>query len=193
MRRKLWLLLGVALSLLSRTAPGLAVPRLEQEEKTETPQELATLKRELEALKTAYEARFTELESRITALEKGTGAPPPTPAPPPAPATAEVPPGAAGAGGPSGALPVYGSAAAGSKIFNPDIAVIGNFLGAAGSNSVDPQPALEMHESEASFQAIVDPYARADFFLAFGQEGVELEEGYISFPAIPGGLLVKVG
>jgi len=193
MRRKLWLLLGVALSLLSRTAPGLAVPRLEQEEKTETPQELATLKRELEALKTAYEARFTELESRITALEKGTGAPPPTPAPPPAPATAEVPPGAAGAGGPSGALPVYGSAAAGSKIFNPDIAVIGNFLGAAGSNPVDPQPALEMHESEASFQAIVDPYARADFFLAFGQEGVELEEGYISFPAIPGGLLVKVG
>ncbi len=39
-----------------------------------------------------------------------------------------------------------------------------------------------MHESEASFQAIVDPYARADFFIAFGEEGVELEEGFITFP-----------
>ena len=38
-----------------------------------------------------------------------------------------------------------------------------------------------MHESEASFQAIVDPYARADFFLSFGEEGVELEEGFVTF------------
>ena len=44
-----------------------------------------------------------------------------------------------------------------------------------------------------SFQAIVDPYARADFFLSFGEEGVELEEGYITFPTLPGGLLIKVG
>ena len=44
-----------------------------------------------------------------------------------------------------------------------------------------------------SFQAIVDPYARADFFFSFGEEGVDLEEGYVTFPAIPGGLLVKVG
>ena len=50
-----------------------------------------------------------------------------------------------------------------------------------------------MHESEASFQAIVDPYARADFFIAFGEEGVELEEGFITFPTLPGGLLTKVG
>src|SRR4029453_6669897 len=45
----------------------------------------------------------------------------------------------------------------------------------------------------ASFQAILDPYARADFFVSFGEEGVELEEGFITFPAIPGGLLVRVG
>ena len=88
-----------------------------------------------------------------------------------------MPPGAAGAGGPSGSLPIYGAATAASKIFNPDIAVIGNFLGAAGTNRINPSPALEMPESEASFQAIVDPYARADFFMAFGEEGVDLEEG----------------
>jgi hypothetical protein len=50
-----------------------------------------------------------------------------------------------------------------------------------------------MPESEVSLQAIVDPYARADFFLAFGEEGVDLEEGFITFPTLPGGLLAKVG
>jgi hypothetical protein len=81
---------------------------------------------------------------------------------------------------------------------NPDIGMIGNFLGAmgsseAGSGSIAPLPALTLQESEASFQAIVDPYARADFFLAIGEEGIEVEEGYITFPTVPGGLLIKAG
>ena len=50
-----------------------------------------------------------------------------------------------------------------------------------------------MHESEAAFQAVVDPYARADFFISFGEEGVNLEEGFITFTSLPGGLLTKVG
>ena len=86
-----------------------------------------------------------------------------------------------------------GGGAAGSRVFNPDIAVIGDFLGAAGRNTENPSPALEMHESEASFQAIVDPCARADFFISFGEEGVELEEGYLTLTTLPGGLLTKVG
>jgi hypothetical protein len=109
------------------------------------------------------------------------------------PAAAPVPSGAAGAGGPQGALPVYGNVNALSKIFNPDVAVIGNFVGAAGSNSVNPSPALEMREAETSLQAIVDPYARADFFFAFGPDGADFEEGYVTFPTLPGGLLAKVG
>jgi hypothetical protein len=117
---------------------------------------------------------------------------PPTP-PTGAPAEVAVPAGAAGAGGPQGPLPVYGATSALSKIFNPDIAVIGNFLGAAGENRINPAPAFEMNEAEASFQAIVDPYARADFFLAFSPEGVEIEEGFLTFTALPGGLLTKVG
>jgi len=115
---------------------------------------------------------------------------PPTQTPPQTPAP--VPPGAAGAGGPEGQLPVYGNPAA-SKVFNPDMAVIGNFLGAVGSNTVAPQPALEMHEAELSFQAIVDPYARADFFLSMSPDSISIEEGFITFPTLPGGLLLKVG
>jgi hypothetical protein len=166
----------------------------------ETPQalrqEIDQLRRDFEALKQQYGDRLSTLEAKLAATE-GT---PPTAAPPPGapptaqvPATVQVPPGAEGAGGPTGALPVYGSAAASSKIFNPDIAVIGDFLGASGSNRVNPPSALEMHESEAAFQAIVDPYARADFFIAFGEEGVELEEGFLTFTTLPGGLLTKVG
>ncbi len=70
-------------------------------------------------------------------------------------------------------------------MFNPDIAVIGNFLGVAGKNKNSDQPALGLNEVETSFQAIVDPYARADFFLAAGPEGLEIEEGYITFTRCP--------
>jgi hypothetical protein len=163
----------------------------------ETPQTLRQdidqLRKDFEALKDQYGQRLATLEQKLAAAE---GAPPATPAAPtPAEPTAQVPAGAAGAGGPSGALPVYGAAvgAAASKVFNPDMAVIGDFLGAAGHNPVSPSPAFEMHESEASFQAVVDPYARADFFLSFGEEGVNLEEGFMTFTELPGGLLTKVG
>ena len=50
-----------------------------------------------------------------------------------------------------------------------------------------------MQEAELSFQAVVDPYARADFFVTLGPEEVALEEGYITFPTLPGGFLTKVG
>jgi hypothetical protein len=176
---------------------------------TPTPQDaevraaLQTLRQELEALKEEYGGRMTAIEARIAAIEKGGAAqaipPIPLPASPTAtpsitaPTEAQVPAGAAGAGGPTGQLPIYGSTTALSKIFNPDIAVIGNFIGAVGKNEIDDRPALALDEAEASFQAIVDPYARADFFMAFGQEGVEIEEGYITFPTLPGGFLAKVG
>ncbi len=169
-------------------------------------EELDRLRREFESVRDTYGARLTALETKLQQLQgPGAAAPPPTEQPPaagappvsPPPAgttqTATVPQGAAGAGGPEGALPVYGNASAMSKVFNPDMAVIGNFTGAAGTNKIDPRAPLEMGESEASFQAVVDPYARADFFFSFAPEGVEVEEGFITFTSLPGGLLAKVG
>jgi len=127
-----------------------------------------------------------------TPPEQTPPSPPPSPEPPAAPPPTEVPPGAAGAGGPSGPLPTYGPAS--SKVFNPDIAVIGDFLGAIGKNNSDrATPSLELHEAEASFQAIVDPYARADFFLTFSPDEVGVEEGFITFTSLPANFLVKVG
>jgi hypothetical protein len=154
----------------------------------------AGLRAELELLRRQLEV----LQQKMSAMEAAMGQRAGTPAEPPAPlpsATAgvEVPPGAAGAGGPTGSLPVYANPSALSKIFNPDIAVIGNFTGAAGRNSIEPVAALRLNEAEVSFQAVLDPYARADFFLAASPEGLEIEEGFLTFPTLPGGLLMKVG
>jgi hypothetical protein len=149
-------------------------------------EELDKLRKEFEAVRDAYGARLTALESKLAGL----GA---QPQPPAGVTEVQVPPGATGGGGPTGTLPVYGGTTALSKIFNPDIAVIGNFLGAVGDNPVNPAPALALDEVEGTFQAVVDPYARADFFLAFSPEGVEIEEGYLTLTSLPGGLLAKVG
>jgi hypothetical protein len=155
----------------------------------------------------AMEQRIKDLEERIIALEgqvrmlkAAPAAAPAQPSPIPGeatpqpqastavPAQAPVPAEAA-----PGALPVYGGASASAKALNPDISVIGDFIGKAGGNSVQPTPSLEMHESEVGFQAIIDPYARGDFFISFGESGVNLEEGYITFTALPAGIVAKVG
>ena len=187
----------------SAQPPAAAVP---QSDPQQLRQELERLRQEFEAIREAYGKRLAALEERIGGATPAAATPvtatpetgPPVSTPPPAvPPMAgtqvSVPAGAEGSGGPQGALPVYGNPSALSKIFNPDMAVIGNFLGAVGKNEVNPAPVLDMSEAEATFQAVVDPYARADFFLAFSPEGVEIEEGFLTLTSLPGGLLAKVG
>ncbi len=202
----------VALGLLLACGAGLAVPpRASATEDapattaTNVDDEIARLRGELDALRQEYAARLSSIEARLATLEgetRGAGATvqsgqgmaaqagPTTTAPAQAVA---VPAGASSEGGPTGSLPVYGGAGAGSKVFNPDIAAIGDFIGAAGKSPGGGEPSLLMHESELSFQAVVDPYARADFFLTFGPDEVGVEEAYLTFPALPGGLLLKAG
>jgi hypothetical protein len=85
-----------------------------------------------------------------------------------------------------------------SLTFNPDIGVIGDFRGSyisSGKKNFDAY----LNETELSLQANVDPYARADFFLAFGRDpvtgkyGVEVEEGYLTTLSLPAQLQLKVG
>jgi hypothetical protein len=141
-----------------------------------TDSEIDEIRRELAALREEYAARIGALEGRLATLEAAKA---PTEGATAAATTPE--PASAGVAVPS------------SKIFNPDIAVIGDFVGAAGKSPGGGEPSLNMQESELSFQAVVDPYARADFFLTFGPEEVGVEEGYITFPTLPGGFLAKVG
>jgi hypothetical protein len=144
--------------------------------------------------KAALEARIKDLEERLISLEgqvrqlksaqtvSATTAPE-TPSPSPAPALSAA----------SSVLPTLGGNAAAAKALNPDISIIGDFIGIAGHNPIQTGPSLEMHESEIGMSAIIDPYARGDFFLTFGEEGVGLEEGYITFTSLPAGFVVKAG
>jgi hypothetical protein len=166
-------------------AQGPAVPTVN--DAAQDPQ--AALRAQIELLRQQLEA----LQQKVAALEAAGAAPPAAPPVAAPPAAVEIPAGAVGAGGPVGSLPVYGNTSALSKIFNPDMAVIGNFVGAAGRNPVSPIPALRLNEAELSFQAIVDPYARADFFLGASPDGLTIEEGFLTFPTLPAGLLMKVG
>ncbi|MFI5113914.1 MAG: hypothetical protein ACHP7J_02135 [Terriglobales bacterium] len=140
------------------------------------------------------EDRLIALEGQVRALKNAQAAPAASPGAPAAGeaanpalapqenlAAAESPVTLGGAGG---------SAA---KALNPDISMIGDFVGVAGGNSIRPSTSLEMHESELGVQAIIDPYARGDFFLTFGETGVGVEEGYITFTALPGSLVARVG
>jgi hypothetical protein len=85
-----------------------------------------------------------------------------------------------------------------SLSFNPDIGVIGDFRGSyisKGSRNFD----FYLNETEVSFQAAVDPYVRADFFVSFGRDpetgkyGVEVEEGYLTTLSLPARLQLKAG
>src|SRR5260370_35106182 len=87
----------------------------------------------------------------------------------------------------------FGGASGNAKLLNPDISLIGDFIGIAGHNNVGPGRSLELHEPEIGLQAIIDPYSRADAFLSFGETGVNVEEAYITFTSLPAVLWLKVG
>jgi hypothetical protein len=146
-------------------------------------QEIERLRAELDMMRKQYEERLAALEARVAGTSQPTEAPPAAPAPAaPVVSPSDTQPGQA-----------PGVAAASSKVFNPDMSVLGNFAGAAGENPMAEEPSLSLTEVEMAFQAVVDPYARADFFLSAGPEGLEVEEGYVTFTALPAGLLLKAG
>lgn len=79
---------------------------------------------------------------------------------------------------------------------NPEISLIGDARAqwvSAGDRNVD----LGIHEVETAFRSTVDPYARADIYVAMGsQDGdieFELEEAYLTTLSLPMGLQLRVG
>ncbi len=157
----------------------------------------------------ALEQKIRDLEDRLVMLEgqvrqlKAQGATAPSQNATAAATPASEPvsqgqgttlPGAAGyTAGAADNVRLGGAGGAAAKALNPDISVIGDFIGGAGHNPLNPTPAFQMHESEIGLQAIVDPYARADFFISFSETGVNLEEGYITFTALPAGFVARGG
>lgn len=81
---------------------------------------------------------------------------------------------------------------------NPDISLIGDIRASWNNNDFDSKPErlnLNLHEAELALQGYLNPYARADAYIAFHEgEGAEVEELYVTFTrGLPLGLSVKVG
>src|SRR2546423_15516693 len=98
----------------------------------------------------ALEQKLKDMEERIISLEgqvrqlKSQGATPGGPAVAP-PATTEPQASVPSSAGEPAITPSLGGASNAGKALNPDISVIGDFLGAVGKNPFSPGPSLELH------------------------------------------------
>ena len=87
----------------------------------------------------------------------------------------------------------------------PDISAVGSFAGAFDDYDIanrspreglfgpkdKPTPIFE--ELELGLQSVIDPYARADIFISFTPDGVDVEEAYLTSLSLPGGLQLRAG
>ncbi|HEX8151552.1 MAG TPA: hypothetical protein VF698_00440 [Thermoanaerobaculia bacterium] len=185
-------------SVLAQAAPATAQEQADRE----------AMRARLDRLQQQIEALAKEAEALRALLGETPAAPEPAPSDDllsvePVPATTPAPPPATAATAPTETpapadeLPtdvVNNTTPVTGNVFNPDISVIGNFLGHAGTdNPFEPRDTFALEEAEIGLQAFVDPYARAKFFLAFGPEGAEVEEGFAEFITLPYDLTAKAG
>ncbi|HWZ82323.1 MAG TPA: hypothetical protein VNW47_06860 [Terriglobales bacterium] len=176
----------IAICLFGLIVPGMALAQ--QASSSNSSDDTAALQQKVRDL----EDRLIALEGQMRAL-KMQGTPAPVAPQAAAPSSAEAPVSAPAESVASAPVSLGGAGGSAAKALNPDISMIGDFVAVAGGNSIRPSPALEMHESELGVQAIIDPYAKGDFFLTFGETGVNVEEGFITFTALPGSFVARVG
>ena len=72
---------------------------------------------------------------------------------------------------------------------NPEISFTGNVL---GTTSDAAREEFSLQEFELDLQAALDPFSRSRLTIALGEE-VEIEEGYVMYSSLPGGLELTVG
>jgi hypothetical protein len=82
-------------------------------------------------------------------------------------------------------------------VINPDISVLGQPFIRWTNDVSDPsakRAVLDEGEVEAVFDAYLNPYAKGNFVLSIGEEGLEVEEGFFTIlRGVPGGLQLKGG
>ncbi|HXM99132.1 MAG TPA: hypothetical protein VN982_11710 [Candidatus Dormibacteraeota bacterium] len=170
-----------------------------QQTTSEPPVQVAAAASSEDARMKALEEQVSTLASQVSLLRaelqqlRGANANTPQTAANAEPGAAVTPPVPAAVSAPAAGPQTFGGASGNAKLLNPDISLIGDFIGTVGHNDISPGKSLEMHESELGIQAIIDPYARADAFISFGETGVNVEEAYVTFTSLPAGLLLKVG
>lgn len=128
-----------------------------------------------------------ELRRIVSSLQEQVRALTPVPLPPTAPQEArptDLP----------SAPRVAATGTAPSRVFNPAISAVMLGTGNASVNHDRDEDGFALSEAEIGFLADVDPYARVDLFVSFEADGaVEVEEGFATLQALPGGLQAKGG
>ncbi len=149
--------------------------------------ELEVIKKELETLKAEYAEKIARLEQRLDQLEASSAAAQPTQFTLPPTTESSAPVGqAAGATFSGGERTLQG--------LNPEISVTGDFTGRLSDNRADDEfNRFNFDGFEMALQHPLDPYSLAKFFVTFEDGEFSLEEGYISYEALPGRLGLKAG
>jgi hypothetical protein len=73
---------------------------------------------------------------------------------------------------------------------NPEVSFTGVFLASGGDSSREE---FRTQEFELDLQSALDPFSRTRWTLAFGEEGIEVEEGYVKYNSLPGSLDLVAG
>ncbi|MFQ5349007.1 MAG: hypothetical protein ACE5EG_01035 [Thermoanaerobaculia bacterium] len=154
---------------------------------------VSQLRAEIADLRREYEARLAGLEERLAALEER-AAPVATPLSEVEKLRQAAREAAGGAVSPPAAAAPTAAADSGRERnlnrLNPEISFTGTAL-AIGSDSGREEFSLQ--EFELDLQAALDPFSRSRWTIAFGEEGVEIEEGYVLYSSLPGGLELTAG
>ncbi len=169
-------------------AVGLAGPVAANQEAT-----IDQIRAEIADLRRDYESRLAGLEQRLAKLEAGA-------APAAAPqsdlerlrqAAREAAGGASPA--PAGArvtAPATMGRGRNLNRLNPEISFTGTVLGVTSDAGREE---FSLQEFELDLQSALDPFSRTRWTIAFGEEGVEVEEGYVLYNSLPGGLELTAG
>ena len=165
------------------------------------------LRREIQALRQEYGDRLAALEARLAQLEAGQAGPE-TPAAEEAEdelaaLRAEAEATASGGGQPPAHAPEVAPetpeiATAGSERnlnrLNPEISITGDMVGFYTDHAGEDREDFDAREFELNFQSALDPFSLTRWTLAFSpEEGVDIEEGYVSYTNLPGGLGLTAG
>jgi hypothetical protein len=177
----------VAVALASAIA---ASPAAQGQVGAEAEPTVEALRREIDALRRDYAARIAALEERLARLEGRTDETIPA-AEADLAALRAAASDAAAAPAPELELPAeaIGGRERNLNRLNPELSATGILLG----NSTSEREEFDAQEFEVDLQASLDPFSRFRLTLALGEGEVEVEEGYVVYNSLPGGLELTAG
>ena len=176
-----------ALVALLISLPSSAQPPPDQHVETTA---ITALRAELDALRLEYQQKLELLEHRLAELEAGASAPAQ-----PATSLADLRAAAREAAGDEVATQPTSTAPATGKernlsLLNPEVSATGILLARSSGDSRDE---FNLHATEIDIQSALDPFSRTRWVIGFGEEGVHVEEGYVTYSSLPGGLELMGG